>query len=124
MQATSGGIRTYYNQGRNITSALYDVGSFLYDTNKTFVISRETTDTLLIAFASDIWASLSITSGVLHFRVSVPSKYKSNIFSLLGYHNGNSSFDLVMKNGYVVDPTHEKYVYYFAEDCKIVLYNR
>ncbi|XP_003389333.1 PREDICTED: mucin-like protein [Amphimedon queenslandica] len=116
--ATSGGIRTYYNQGRNITSALYNVGSFLYP-DKTFVISRETTDTLLIAFACDIWASLSITSGVLHFRVSVPTKYKSNTFSLLGYYNGNPNVDLVRKNGRIVNPTHDNNVYYFAEDWRV-----
>ena len=86
------------------------------------MISRETTDTLLIAFACDIWASVSITYGVLHFRVSVPAKYKSKTFSLLGYYNGNPSVDLVMKNGNIVDPTQEKYVYYFAENCKIVIF--
>uniref|UniRef100_A0A1X7TZY4 VWFD domain-containing protein n=1 Tax=Amphimedon queenslandica TaxID=400682 RepID=A0A1X7TZY4_AMPQE len=117
--ATSWGIRTYYNQGRNITSTFNNVGSFLYDPDKTFVISRETTDTLLIAFACDIWASLSLTSGVLHFRVSVPTKYKSNAFTMLGYYNGNSSDDLVMNNRDVIDPTQEKYVYYFAEDWRV-----
>lgn len=118
MQATSDGIETYYDKSTNLTSSLSYIGAFIQDNNKTFMISRTSSETMLIAFSCGIWASLNVTLGVLHFRVSLPTSFINQTLAMFGNYNGESAGDLIKDYGAVMNAENEKNVYYFAENCK------
>lgn len=96
-----------------------------YNNNESSIeLTRQDTDSMLVAFANGISVTVNISMELLHFTVALPEDYINQTRGLLGNYNGIKDDDLEEYNGTAFENAtklNESAIYDVANTCELMI---
>ena len=106
----------------DITSMLSHTNDTYNNTDGSIELTRQDTNSMLVAFANGISATVNITLNMLDFTLALPEKFINQTRGLLGNYNGNKDDDIEDYNGTTsyqnATKLNESVIYDVAKTCK------
>ncbi|XP_003384557.1 PREDICTED: mucin-like protein [Amphimedon queenslandica] len=90
---------TVYVDKIDMSDMLSNVNETYNNNDSSIELTRQDTDSMLVAFANGISVTVNITMELLHFTIALPEDYINQTRGLLGNYNGIKDDDLEEYNG-------------------------
>ena len=117
IQEANGDLRVLQNSV-DVTNSINDIG-VLDLTPRNVSISRVAENSIRTSFGTGVSIDVSITSGLLSFVTSLSPDFQGSTTGLLGNFNGDSSDDLMYRNGTIIDvDSPDDLIHDFGQSCE------